>query len=265
MTRRKILALLAFFACISAVYALAERQARRMQTTEAELSIDWDAVVDDPEERLEISWMSIPRFPTAREGTWIEKRLEARFNVDFKPLFTSHFAYMRRRPLVFAGGNVPDLFYAGDPVVVQKDAHHGYALPIPYEVIQKHAPNYVRYLNQYAPSTWLYAYWKGANYGIPYLGQQLRLSGAGDLENGLAAQRRYRQGAGDPRRDVRGAVEISPRGPGWQWEYRTPTACVPTRRLGSMFSARSSGPTGSYRTAGCCATARSCGEGLGPR
>ena len=122
---------------------------------------------------LEISWMSIPRHPTAREGTWIEKRLEARFNVDFKPLFTSHFAYMRRRPLVFAGGNVPDLFYAGDPVVVQKDAYHGYALPIPYEVIQKHAPNYVRYLNQYAPSTWLYAYWKGANYGIPTWGSSL--------------------------------------------------------------------------------------------
>ncbi len=173
MTRRKILALLAFFAGISAVYALAERQARRIQATEAELSIDWDAVVDDPAERLEISWMSIPRHPTAREGTWIEKRLEARFNVEFKPLFTSHFAYMRRRPLVFAGGNVPDLFYAGDPVVVQKDAHHGYALPIPYEVIQKHAPNYVRYLNQYAPSAWLYAYWKGANYGIPTWGSSL--------------------------------------------------------------------------------------------
>ena len=173
MTRRKVLALLAFFAGISTVYALAERQAQRMQATEAELSIDWDTVVDDPEERLEISWMSIPRFPTAREGTWIEKRLEARFNVDFKPLFTSHFAYMRRRPLVFAGGNVPDLFYAGDPVVVQKDAHHGYALPIPYEVIQKHAPNYVRYLNEYAPSAWLYAYWKGANYGIPTWGSSL--------------------------------------------------------------------------------------------
>ena len=49
MKRRKILALLAFFAGISTVYALAERQAQRMQVTEAELSIDWDAVVDDPE------------------------------------------------------------------------------------------------------------------------------------------------------------------------------------------------------------------------
>ena len=173
MTRRKLLALLAFLALISAVYAVADRRARRIHAEKAEVHIDWDAVVDDPAEKLEISLMSVPRYPTAQEGTWIENRLEAAFNVDFKPQFTSHFAYMRRRPLVFAGGNVPDLFYAGDPVVVQKDAHHGYALPIPYRIIIEHAPNYVRYLNQYAPHTWVYAYWKGDNYGIPTWGSSL--------------------------------------------------------------------------------------------
>ena len=68
MTRRKILALLMLFACISTVYALAERQARRTQATEAELSIDWDAVVDDPEERLEISWDEHPALSDRTRG-----------------------------------------------------------------------------------------------------------------------------------------------------------------------------------------------------
>ena len=52
--------------------------------------------------------------------------------------------------------------------VLQKDAHHGYALPIPYEVIQNHAPNYVRYLN--GVRTLGVAYWKGANLRHPHLG-----------------------------------------------------------------------------------------------
>ena len=93
---KKFLALFAFCACISTVYALAERQARRMQAAETELSIDWDAVVDDPAERLEISWMSIPRFPTARGGHFGSKSGSKRGSTSTSNrCFTSHFAYMR--------------------------------------------------------------------------------------------------------------------------------------------------------------------------
>ena len=170
MRAKKVLVGLAVFACFSAAFAVADWQLRQRKPVAEKAVVDWDAVEDDPNEKLQISWMSLPRYPMAREGTWIEEMMEERFNVEFEPLFISHMAYLRRRPLIFAGGDVPDVFYDGDPVIVQRDAHHGFALEVPYEVILKHAPNYVRYLNQHAPHAWLYAHWNGRNYGIPTYG-----------------------------------------------------------------------------------------------
>jgi putative aldouronate transport system substrate-binding protein len=167
MRAKKILVGLALLIACGGVFAVVDRQMRQRQSAVETAVVDWDAVEDDPNEKLQISWMSVPRYPMAREGTWIEQMMEERFNVEFKPLFISHIAYLRRRPLIFAGGDVPDVFYDGDPVIVQRDAYHGFALEVPYEVILKHAPNYTRYLNQYAPHAWLYAHWNGRNYGIP--------------------------------------------------------------------------------------------------
>ena len=122
MRAKKILVGLVVFAGFSAAFAVADWQLRQRKPVAETVVVDWDAVEDDPQQKLHISWMSLPRYPMAREGTWIEEMMEERFNVEFEPLFISHMAYLRRRPLIFAGGDVPDVFYDGDPVIVQRDA-----------------------------------------------------------------------------------------------------------------------------------------------
>jgi len=141
----------------------AEEVARR---DAASSEIDWDRVEEDPEERMSIRWLGMPR-AGGMEGGWIERQLEARFNVELTPVALDSKSYGTRKPLMFAGGDVPDVILESDPMVLQRDAFHGFLLDIPYEVLKKHAPNYMRQVNEHGPIGWLYANWRGKNYGLP--------------------------------------------------------------------------------------------------
>ncbi len=41
-----------------------------------ELPVDWNSVIDDPDEHLTITWLGARFFSSSREGTWIERMLE---------------------------------------------------------------------------------------------------------------------------------------------------------------------------------------------
>lgn len=124
---------------------------------------------DDPAQKLTISWLGMPQFASAHEGLWIERMLEQRFNVELKPNFMDGNAYSNQRPLMYCGGEVPDVAWEGDPVTVQRYARHGFLAELPYAVILKYAPTYAKSLNENAPVAWLYSYWNGKNYGLPTL------------------------------------------------------------------------------------------------
>jgi putative aldouronate transport system substrate-binding protein len=132
----------------------------------AATDVDWASVVDNPSERLTIHWLGMPN-PGGVDGGWIEEQLEARFNVELCPVILDYKGYSTKKPLMFAAGDVPDVILENDPIVLQRDAFHGFLLDIPYEVLREHAPHYVRDLNDNAPIGWLYAYWNGRNYGLP--------------------------------------------------------------------------------------------------
>ncbi len=136
-------------------------------------------VSDTQEQRLEISWLGVPRQIRGEEGSWIERNLEKQFNIDLKPIFLEWLSYKRRKPLMMLGGEIPDVYWVESSTDLRRDAHHGFALELPYEVILKHAPNYVEALNKYAPEAWLLSYYKGGNYGLPTFGA---------LENGVLPQ-----------------------------------------------------------------------------
>lgn len=164
---------IALVCCLSiigwAVYrsALSEEEVARMAA--APPTIDWENVVDDPSEKLTTTWYPLPRFPSGREGTWAELQLEEQFNIDIKPILTDGTAYGRRKPLMFAGGAIPDYTFDGDPVDVRRDVHHGCLVPVPRWVIRKYAPTYARFITENDPNGWLFAYANGQNYGIPTL------------------------------------------------------------------------------------------------
>jgi putative aldouronate transport system substrate-binding protein len=167
------------YLCLFAVVlALTAWLLHRCALTEAEVArrdaaataVDWAAVADNPGERLTIHWLGMPN-PGGGEGSWIEQQLEDRFNVDLVPVCLDHKGYSTRKPLMFAAGDVPDVILENDPIVLQRDAFHGFLLDIPYEVLIEHAPHYVAQLNASGPIGWLYAYWNGKNYGLPTWGK----------------------------------------------------------------------------------------------
>jgi len=166
-------ALLAALAIVTAVAAFFLVATPPRGEAQPPADVDWDAVVDDESETLEIS---ILVSSVGSEGSWVETMMEERFNVRFKPVFLGPEAHKYRKPLMLAGGDVPDVFVEPDPIEVQRDAHHGFLLDIPHAVILKHAPNYVRALNAVEPVGWLYADWNGRNYGVPTMYVSLLLS-----------------------------------------------------------------------------------------
>ena len=137
--------------------------------------IDWAQMQRryDPNATITVVWMGPPYSVTALEGTWIERHLEERFKLDLKPVFLAGADYQFKKPMMFAGGKVPDVTWEADPINVQLDAKNGFIVPIPYELILEHAPAYVRLINETAPEAWMYSYYKaegdtfGRNLGVP--------------------------------------------------------------------------------------------------
>ena len=130
-------------------------------------AVDWSAVEDDRSEQLTIRWLGPPVYANGQENTWVQGLLEERFNIRFEPVFLDWTANSRLKPLMFSAGDVPDISWDGDPLYVRRNIHHGFVMELPYEVILQHAPTYVKYLNQYGRETWLFAFYRGKNYGIP--------------------------------------------------------------------------------------------------
>lgn len=128
---------------------------------------DWSVASDDPTRTIELSWDGPAVAPTAKKGTWIETNLEKIFHVRFSPIFMDWNSYLNRRPLMFSSGDVPDVCWDGDPLPLRRSIQHGLVLEIPYQVILKYAPTYVKNLNTFGKEAWLYSLYKGRNYGIP--------------------------------------------------------------------------------------------------
>lgn len=139
----------------------------RQQEVAEHTPVDWQNVSDEPAQTLEFSWMGPLSFDRGRPGSWIQQQIEERFNLRLKPIFIDQVSYARTRSLRFVAGDIPDVFWNGDPLVAQRMARHGFVLQLPREVILKHAPDYARYIQQQAPEAWLYPSWQGENWGVP--------------------------------------------------------------------------------------------------
>ncbi|MEI7834073.1 MAG: hypothetical protein WCJ56_12860 [bacterium] len=142
-------------------------------TREKEVAIDWNNVHDDwnsaqdPGTTLTMGWLGVPSFSSGKPNSERQKFIENYFNVKFNPIFLDDNAYGRKKPLMFAGGDIPDVCWENDPNALQRDVYHGFFMEIPHEVILKYAPTYSKYLSEEAPVAWLYSSVNGKNYGIP--------------------------------------------------------------------------------------------------
>lgn len=123
-----------------------------------------------PEDKvLEVSWLGPPNFAVGKEGLWIERMLEDRFHLDLTPILLDPNAYQRKKPLMLAGGPVPDLVWEADPISLQMAVKHKFVAELPLEMIRQYMPQYFEDLTKEAPVAWLYSTVDGRNYGIPTL------------------------------------------------------------------------------------------------
>ncbi|MFT5240456.1 MAG: putative aldouronate transport system substrate-binding protein [Candidatus Promineifilaceae bacterium] len=129
--------------------------------------VEWSAVQDDESQTLGLRWQGMISYQGAKEGSWLERNLEQRFNVEISPVFMDATAYNNRRPLMLCGGDIPDVMWTGDPTQVRANLRNGFVMELPYELILEHCPTYVKWVNIYGKEAWLYGMYKGRNYGLP--------------------------------------------------------------------------------------------------
>lgn len=118
---------------------------------------------------MTITWLGYPINPLSEEGSYVEKLLEEKFNVEIEPIFLDSSNYRDKKALLASGGEIPDLIYELDPSDVQTDANQGIICEIPLETIKEYAPTVVENVNNVAKDAWLYSNVEGTNYGIPNL------------------------------------------------------------------------------------------------
>ncbi len=135
--------------------------------------VDWSNVTDDETKELEISIQGMP-ITGGSAGSWIQRNLEKRFNIKLKPYFFDWNGFRQKRPLILASGEIPDVMWDGDPINVRNNIRNNFTMEVPYEIILKYAPNYVKMLNRAGKEGWMYAWYDGKNYGLPTFNDQIR-------------------------------------------------------------------------------------------
>ncbi|MBR4874411.1 MAG: extracellular solute-binding protein [Clostridia bacterium] len=118
-------------------------------------------------ETLTIKWLGYPKNPGAEAGGLAETAIEEKFNVEIEPIFYEENKFNDKKTMLMAGGEIPDLVYEMDPSNVFQDVDQDFIVEVPYETIEKYAPEYFNYLNEYAPAAWLYSRYDDANWGLP--------------------------------------------------------------------------------------------------
>lgn len=119
--------------------------------------------------RMIIRWMGFPIDGVGTEGSPIEKYIEEKFNVEIEPIFITYGEYSDKKAMMLAGDDIPDVIYEFDPKNVTQDAEQGFIAEVPYETIEKYAPDIYRVLNENEPKVWSYARVDGQNFGVPNL------------------------------------------------------------------------------------------------
>ena len=121
----------------------------------------------ETDEKLTLKWLGYPVLSGCEEGTVPELLLEEKFNVEIEPLFYEQVKFNDKKTMLMAGGDVPDLVYELDPINVYNDVDQDFVVEVPYETVEKYAPEYYAYLNEYAPAAWSYSRYMDANWGVP--------------------------------------------------------------------------------------------------
>ncbi len=91
------------------------------------------------------------------------------FNVDLKPVFIDPNKYNELLNLKFASNEIPDIIITKGLDVFSKYQQLGFLAEVPFETIEKYAPDMYQTISEEAPIGWTQTQVDGKNYGIPYI------------------------------------------------------------------------------------------------
>lgn len=118
-------------------------------------------------DKITIKWLGIPYFVDTKEGTYAEKYIEEKFDVEIEPVFIDGTAYTQKLPIQMSSGDIPDLIYLLDPQDVQNYANQDFLMELPYEKIKEKAPTVFADITEKLPELWTYSRVGDKNYGVP--------------------------------------------------------------------------------------------------
>lgn len=133
-------------------------------------NIDWSKVIDDPNIHLtyELVETALYQAHMLDSNAYAKNLLEERFNITLNYSTIDPVSYNRKGPLSLASGIIPDVFR--QPFTSLKySAKHGFIIPIPISVLIKHAPTYVKMINENTDLAWMAGRVEDQNYCIPQL------------------------------------------------------------------------------------------------
>ena len=133
-------------------------------------NIDWSKVIDDPNIHLtyELVETALYQAQMLDSNAYAKNLLEERFNITLNYSTIDPVSYNRKGPLSLASGIIPDIFQ--QPFTSLKySAKHGFIIPIPISVLIKHAPTYVKMINENTDLAWMAGRVEDQNYCIPQL------------------------------------------------------------------------------------------------
>ena len=105
-------------------------------------------------DKITIKWLGIPYFVDTKEGTYAEKYIEEKFDVEIEPVFIDGTAYTQKLPIQMSSGDIPDLIYLLDPQDVQNYANQDFLMELPYEKIKEKAPTVFADITEKLPELW---------------------------------------------------------------------------------------------------------------
>ena len=139
-------------------------------TNKNSYNIDWSKVIDDPNIHLTYELVETATYEAQMldSNAYAKNLLEERFNITLNYNTIDPVSYNRKGPLSLASGIIPDVFE--QPFTSLKySAKHGFIIPVPVSVLIKHAPTYVKLINDNTDLAWMAGRVKDQNYCLPQI------------------------------------------------------------------------------------------------
>ncbi|MFB9277489.1 ABC transporter substrate-binding protein [Cohnella cellulosilytica] len=116
---------------------------------------------------IAMEWLGYDSYGQPNPDSAVIKAVEQKFNAKFDFWYIDSQKWEDNLNVRLAAGEMPDVLKITNRQNLPKYVNQGILAPIPLETIEKHAPTYVKFLNENYPEVWDGVKYNGEIYAIP--------------------------------------------------------------------------------------------------